>query len=155
MVRRTHSSSFKEQKLSYKDCEICEEWKYFSKFKAWMETQDWEGKELDKDLIVRGNKLYSPETCAFIDRKINTFIVESLNKTNGLPIGVMHYRDRYKALLKENNKSIYLGIYDKVEDAYEAWLSYKLKQAKELAATISDNRVAKALVERYENYKID
>lgn len=57
----------------YSDVEICEEWKTFSNFKKWMEQQDWQGKELDKDLIGTG-RLYSPRTCIFIPLGLNASI---------------------------------------------------------------------------------
>lgn len=57
----------------YSDVEICEEWKTFLNFKAWMEKQDWEGKVLDKDLKGTG-KLYSPDTCMFIPSELNSFL---------------------------------------------------------------------------------
>ena len=59
---------------AYVDCYVCDEWLTFSNFKSWMETQDWEGRVLDKDLLVYGNKIYSPKTCLFIDQRINSFI---------------------------------------------------------------------------------
>ena len=65
----------------YSDVEICEEWKTFSNFKEWMEKQDWQGKELDKDLIGTG-ELYSPENCCFINTSLNTALAGY--KTNKL-----------------------------------------------------------------------
>lgn len=61
------------QRPTYKDVKVCPEWKSFTSFKSWMQTQDWEGKELDKDLRGDG-KLYSPEFCAFVSKKVNMFI---------------------------------------------------------------------------------
>lgn len=49
-------------------CSVCEEWLTFSNFKRWMEQQDYEGKALDKDLLVSQNKTYSSETCVFVPR---------------------------------------------------------------------------------------
>ena len=87
MLRRCYSKAYQEKQPSYKGCSVCEEWLTFSNFKSWMETQDWEGKQLDKDLLVYKNKIYSPETCVFIDQRLNTFLVKS-NKTRGdYPLG--------------------------------------------------------------------
>jgi hypothetical protein len=56
---------------TYRDVTVCEEWKSFWAFKRWMGTKDWEGKELDKDLRIPGNKDYSPDACLFVDRLFN------------------------------------------------------------------------------------
>jgi hypothetical protein len=48
---------------------------YATAFKKWMEQQDWDGKCLDKDIIAPGSKLYSPETCAFVLKATNLFVI--------------------------------------------------------------------------------
>lgn len=58
----------------YDGCSVCEEWLTFSNFKAWMETQDWEGKELDKDLLFKGNREYRKDKCIFVNHSVNSFI---------------------------------------------------------------------------------
>ena len=79
MLERCYSERFKIKFPTYKDCTVCEEWLTFSNFKSWMEEQDWQGKELDKDLLVVGNKIYSPQTCCFLTKMINTFIMDREN----------------------------------------------------------------------------
>lgn len=85
MIQRCYSD--RPNYIYYKDVNVCEEWKYLSKFKAWMEKQDWEGKHLDKDLLGDG-KLYSPATCCFIDNQTNSFIRETISSSQGLNKGV-------------------------------------------------------------------
>ena len=46
-------------------------------FKDWMENQDWEGNQLDKDLLFEGNKVYGPKTCVFVTRMVNNFTLDS------------------------------------------------------------------------------
>jgi len=58
---------------TYDDCYVCDEWAYLSNFSAWMGEQDWEGKQLDKDLLGDTYK-YSPENCCFISRELNCLI---------------------------------------------------------------------------------
>lgn len=150
--------NIKRQKASpwYVGCSVSQDWLRFSNFKAWMEKQDWEGKHLDKDLLCRGNKIYSAENCCFIDQNINSFITESSTLRGDYPIGVSKNKDRpgYRAYCRDgNNKLIQLGNFQNPEDAHNAWLQFKLKLAKELAMTIKDTRVAEALIERYKNYR--
>ena len=132
-----------------------------------MEKQDYEGKQLDKDLLILGNKVYSQNTCVFVKSKFNTFLVEHAAARGESPIGV-HYLKKPKNMVNElskpyvarikigNDKTKHLGMFATPEEAHDAWLTAKLEIAKELAAEIlaegGDPRIAKALVERYENY---
>lgn len=53
----------------YDSVSICEEWLTFSNFKIWMEKQDWQGKQLDKDILSKGgSKTYSPSTAMFFQK---------------------------------------------------------------------------------------
>jgi hypothetical protein len=136
----------------YANCYVIEEWKYFTKFKIWMETQDWEEKQLDKDLLFPNNKEYGPETCVFVSNVVNVFITEKSGQD--LPVGVSKHKDRYQSRCGTLGKGQkYLGIYDTADEAHGVWLNFKLEQAKILAAQQTDDRVAKALINRYERYK--
>ena len=90
VLKRCYSKELHKRSPIYKGCSVCDEWIYFMNFKRWMEQQDWEGKELDKDLLVLGNKVYSPETCLFVDRDVNLFITENKSNKGEWPLGV-HY----------------------------------------------------------------
>lgn len=127
MIRRCYDKSLHKRQPTYMDCLVTDDWKYFSKFKAWMETQDWEGKELDKDIILLGNKVYCPDMCVFVDSRINLFIKER-SKTTNLPIGVFLERSgKYRA----SGHGKYLGSYITPEEAHKAWLAFKLEKAYE------------------------
>lgn len=155
MYERCYSPYYQTVGTTYIGCSVSNDWLYFSEFRSWMELQDWEGKVLDKDLLVRGNKVYGPDTCVFIDQKVNNFLTEKPNKNSDLPIGVTPYskdRSRYKAQCGSDGKMQYLGIFNSSQEAHEAWLSFKLEQACFLAQDQSDIRVAKALIYYYENY---
>ena len=106
MLERSYSEKFKEKHPTYKDVTCCEEWLTFSNFKSWMEQQDWEGKDLDKDLLVYQNKIYSPETCCFLSHKINTFLTTSAKIRGDQPIGVYwHKRDKcYISKIRTGNR---------------------------------------------------
>lgn len=149
MIRRCYDVSLHKRLPTYKNCTICKDWIYFSNFKDWMETQDWERKELDKDIIVAGNKFYSPETCVFVSSRVNLFIRER-KKNNSLPTGVFLTKSgKYQAT--GNGK--FLGYYETAEQAHQVWLNFKIEKAYELAEEQSDERVAKSLIDRYENYQ--
>ena len=84
MIRRCYSPVEHKNQPSYIDCTVCREWAYFSNFRSWMLQQNWKGLDLDKDILVKGNKVYSPSTCIFVPRKLNVTYTNSSNKTEVL-----------------------------------------------------------------------
>jgi len=132
---------------------VCDEWLRFTKFKSWMEPQNWENNHLDKDLLVRGNKHYSPETCCFVSPEINSFITDNLAKRGEYPLGVS-WSKRERRFISQcqdgANGIVYLGVYKCPNDAHRAWLKFKSERAKKLATTIKEERVAQALSFRYD-----
>lgn len=156
MISRCYSKDTLKRSPSYEGCTTCEEWKYFSNFKAWMETQDWEGKQLDKDLLVRGNRLYGPETCIFVTATVNSFINEAQAGRGDYLIGVSldsgtgKFRASCSHPLK--TKSRYIGLFTSEIEAHQAWLKRKLEIAYELSALQDNPMISKALIERYSNY---
>lgn len=156
MLRRCYSLSHQKKYPAYNGCSTVPEWHYFMTFKAWMEKQDWEGKELDKDLLIQNNKIYGPDTCIFLDQSINKFIKERSNTKNEYSGGASFHKriGKFQAqgwdILTGKRKG--LGYFDSKREAQDAWLAHKLEQAKILASWQTDSRLAKALIERYENY---
>lgn len=115
---------------TYKDCSVCEEWLYFSKFRAWMVDQDWEGKDLDKDLLFEGNKIYSPETCIFLETQVNRFAILRGNDRGFYPLGVSKTKYGYASKCSagtQQNKSVYFKT---IAEAHSYWQRKKLERAK-------------------------
>lgn len=77
VLQRCYSEKVQEKYPSYKGCSVCDDWLIFSNFRKWMKTQDWAGKELDKD--ISGSKIYSPETCLMVSPGINKFFRDILS----------------------------------------------------------------------------
>jgi len=76
MLERCYSIKYQERQPTYRGCSVSEEWLTFSVFKSWMEKQEWEGMQLDKDILFEGNKLYSKETCVFVSSVVNIFTTD-------------------------------------------------------------------------------
>ena len=74
MLNRCYGKAYLK-KPHYGKATVCDEWLVFTNFKKWMMTQNWEGKNLDKDLRSWPNRVYSPETCAFISKRANSVLV--------------------------------------------------------------------------------
>lgn len=156
MLKRCYSVKFQDKQPTYRGCSVSEEWKLFSNFRAWMEKQDWEGMQLDKDLLVKGNKVYSQETCVFVTRVVNNFTIDRGNDRGEWMIGVCLDKRVNKFMSWCSNpftkKQEWLGYFDFEQVAHNEWLKRKLELAKELAAIQTDPRVAEALINRYSNY---
>ena len=153
MLKRCYSEKYQTKRPTYIGCKVCDEWLTFSNFKAWMETQDWKGKELDKDLLVKGNKVYSPETCVFVDRVTNGFMTDCGASRGEWPIGAYFDkragRFRAKCCNPFTRKDEHLGCFNFPNQAHLAWKSRKHELALQLADLQNDQRVAKALRARY------
>ena len=153
MLARCYSQKCQNKQPTYIGCSVCDEWLTFSNFKRWMESQDWEGKEIDKDLLFVGNRVYSPETCCFVSSTTNTFILHSLASKGSLPIGVYFNKPSKKYLAQCCNpitkKNENLGRFLCQNEAHKAWKKRKHELACMLADLQTDDRVAGALRTRY------
>ena len=156
VIERCYSPQFQERNPTYKGCSVAEEWLTFSKFKAWMEKQQWEDKQLDKDILFEGNKVYSKETCAFVTKAVNMFTIDRGNDRGEWLIGVYWNKrvGKFKSQCSNpfTKKREYLGLFTSELEAHQAWLKRKLELSHLLAAEQADERVAKALIDRYTNY---
>lgn len=92
MLSRCYSEGLKSEFPTYRDASVCEQWLRLSTFTSWMQSQEWKGMQLDKDLLFPGNKLYSPETCVFVSRQVNMFMTEQQSTKSKLPIGALRLR---------------------------------------------------------------
>lgn len=155
MLERCYSTRAPEKYPTYRSCNVSKEWHTFSNFKAWMEKQDWEGKSLDKDLLIEGNKIYSADTCVFVTQMVNNFITDRRAARGKWLIGVSWDKGKNKFLSRCCNpftgKTENLGRFTSEQEAHNAWRKRKLELAHELAAIQTDPRVAKALINRYQN----
>jgi len=137
MLKRCYNSE--EAKKSYKDKYVVDMWHNFQNFAEWATSQrnfGRKGWDLEKDLLIKNNKVYSPETCVYLPREINSFIKRK--SFNALPLGVdvaYNYDGTayYRAQSTEDGKNICLGGFERVEEAFLAYKVHKEMLAKKLA----------------------
>ena len=161
MLERCYSDSRDIKSPSYKGCSVCEEWLYFSNFKKWLESEDWEGMHIDKDLLILDNKIYSPETCCLLTAKVNTFLIDGGSSLKGgLPLGVTMHHYKHKGVIVSsryrsrcNNpftgKREHLGLFDCPDQAHQVWKDKKHEHACNLSELETDPRIIHALQNRY------
>ena len=156
MLERCYSARVQERSPTYIGCTVTDDWLTFTNFKNWMVTQNWEGLELDKDILIEGNKAYSPETCVFVTGAVNKFTTDCGSARGELLLGVSWNKAKGKFRVRCRNpssgKQEYLGLFTSEQEAHQAWRKRKNELAHELAAIQTDQRVAKALIDRYSNY---
>lgn len=159
MLERSYSAKYHERKPTYKDVEVCEEWHDFQNFAEWYEDNYYEIEcqqmHLDKDIIVKGNRVYSPETCVFAPEKINALFRHS-KKNKGLPIGV-HYIEamkKYKASCSFGDGRFLTQLCDNPYDAFDCYKIFKEKRIKEVAEEFK-GRIPKKLYEAMITYKVE
>lgn len=159
MIQRCYDAKHLERMPHYEGSSVCEEWKKYSNFLKWAETRYKEGLHLDKD--IKGNtKIYSPETCIFVPRWVNQFIVCRRKRENDLPEGAKACRRKFTAKYRHPEKGqIYIGIFDSAEAASEAYkkskkevIAEKEKELREIDADLPELILAK-LEERWSHYE--
>jgi hypothetical protein len=153
VLQRCYSDLCLKKYPTYRGCSICPEWIYFMTFKAWMMAQDWEGRQLDKDILVEGNKIYSPETCRFVEAIVNAFLNDQGVTRGEWPIGV-HWNkaaSKFQALCRNpfTKRQEYLGSFTCPNEAHEAWRKRKHEHACALADLQTDPDIAEALRLRF------
>jgi hypothetical protein len=124
MIGRVYSEKNLSRRPTYRSVSICNEWLLFSNFSDWCSRNYIKGFELDKDIKVKGNKIYSPDTCLFVSKSINRLIIDSLAIRGKCPIGVCFdkRRGKYLASISVDGVKNHIGYFDSVSDAS---LSYK------------------------------
>lgn len=125
MYDRCYSEKYHERSPQYIGCSICDEWlDDHSSFFDWVRenyyTVDDEQIDLDKDILVKGNKIYSPDTCIFAPHSINTYF-ENLTRE---PV-FLQKLNKYRMDIFIEGKSINIGYYDTEEEAKKIFIKHK------------------------------
>ena len=155
MLKRCYSEKACSRQPTYRGCRVCDEWLTFSNFKRWMEQQDWEDKDLDKDLLVEGNKIYSSDTCIFVDQMVNKFVNANKVSRGEYMIGVSWDKSTDKFLAECRNpftgKKEHIGRFTDELEGHLAWKKRKHELACQLADSeyCNDPRLAEVLRKRY------
>ena len=129
MLSRCYNPNNKSHQKTYNNCKVCEEWLTFSNFKKWFNEFYIDGYSLDKDLLIKYNRIYSPETCCFLPSEINTALITKQNKKSNLPTGVSRDKHRtFQVHIKKYGKQKRIGTrYFTLSSAVNAYKKAKEK----------------------------
>ncbi len=158
MLVRCYNAKFHERQPQYKGCTVCEEWLNYSNFKVWYDQNKIKGMslDLDKDILFKGNKIYSPETCCFVPHAINTLFLNKKADRGDFPIGVSYEKDKrkFRAYMSFMGKQIKIGTFNTAESAFARYKKYKEDFIQDIAEQYKDILPYK-IYEAMMNWKIE
>ena len=160
VLERCYSDDFKKQRPTYEGCEVSENFKSYEYFYEWCNKQigfnnkDW---QMDKDLLVKGNKVYSENTCVFIPSEINSLLINCTASRGKHLIGVYWSKtaNAFVARVRKNKgKSEYLGSFNAEIEAFNAYKTAKESYIKEQANKWKD-KIDPRAYEALMNYEVN
>lgn len=161
MLQRCYSKNLHKKHPTYIGCTVCEEWHNFQVFKDWYDENYYEVENeqmhLDKDIINKGNKKYSPETCVFVPKDINALFTKSNAARGDFPIGVTFHKQtgKFESQCCGGNKKLkHLGLYTTKEDAFYKYKQFKEKTILKIANEYKD-KIPEKLYIALCNYRVE
>ena len=177
MKTRCYNKNYHKVNPNYAGCTVCDEWLEDKEaFYAWIDNNFYEREEdftvqLDKDILVPGNKIYSPNTCIFAPKRINALFAGIHGRSireNNFPVGVGYekhgnqYKYRVRPWLTDMNsddeelktRKVHLGFFDTIEEAYEVYKTHKMAEIIYIADSYKDvipDKLYQAMI----NWKFD
>ena len=135
ILGRAYCEKYKIRFPAYKDVTVCEEWHNFQNFAEWYESQEFkgEGYELDKDILIKGNRVYCPTACRLVPSAVNKVLRNNSERRGALPIGMQEKCGRFYVKLSKFGEQVTVGSYESKEDAFSAYKSAREQYVKECA----------------------
>lgn len=156
IIQRCYDLRIINRTPNYIGCMVDGRWLFFSNFLQWFAENYVEGYDLDKDILVKGNKVYSPDTCCFVPHLINSMFTKTDAKRGPYPIGVRITYGKYQARLLRYDKSVHLGIFDTPEEAFYAYKDAKEAYIKEVATTYyNEGKITKRVYDALMKYQVE
>jgi len=155
MLQRCFDEKYKQNQPTYEGVTCSKDWLSMTKFiedVSQMKGFGLEGLDLDKDILQKGNKLYSKDTCCFVPAEVNLLLTKRDNSRGEFPVGVNFHKARGKfvARLNINGKRKHLGLFPTPEEAFQAYKLAKEAHIKVVADKwkhLLDERVFQALLD--------
>ena len=160
MLRRCYDFKYIQQHPSYVGCRVHDSWLNFQIFSDWFQSNYYqiEGEQicLDKDILSKGNKIYSPDTCIFVPQTINKLFTKSNEIRGRFPVGVYYKKEnkKYIAQCNVNKKQKHLGCYDTPEEAFQVYKNFKEKHIEEVAEEYK-NKIPTKLYNAMITYEVE
>lgn len=142
---------------AYRESEVDEYFHCFQNYAKWDKENYYEVEGetmcLDKDILIKGNKIYSPQTCIFVPNRINLLFVKNKDYRNGYPIGVVPSKDKFAGQVNYFDKTIREEFFT-IEEAFLFYKFHKERIIKEVADEYKD-KIPQKLYDALYNYVIE
>lgn len=146
IIERSYDNKLKLERPTYVGVTCCEEWHNYQNFAKWYEENYYEVENekmhLDKDVLFKDSKIYSPETCVFVPQRINTLFVKSNGTRGDYPIGVYFHKREQKYVAQcrvlERDQQKFLGYFNTPEEAFQRYKEFKEEYIKQVAEEYKD-----------------
>lgn len=156
MLGRCYDESHRVYAITYKDCTVCDEWLRFSNFKKWFDENYVEGYALDKDILVKGNKVYSPETCCFVPREINSLLTNRRNHRNGTIGSYKTKSGKFIVHCNKYGKPNLVGFFTSEKEAFDAYKKTKESYIKDVAKKYyNEGKITERVYDALMRYEIE
>jgi len=162
---RSYSEEYKSQQPTYKDVICCDEWLVYDNFYEWIHNQEnfdkWLSGErwaIDKDILIKGNKVYSPKTCCLVPQHINSLFTKQDVRRGDLPIGVSRHKNIFRARIHNifTNKIEVIDSCDTPVKAFQAYKVYKEQLIKQVARLeYSKGNITKQCYDAMMRYEVE
>lgn len=166
MLKRSFVKTIKDRQPTYENVTCCDEWLYYENFYEWLHSQPnfekWKnGKRwaVDKDILIKGNKIYSPETCCLVPPNVNCLFLKREAERGKYPIGVRYRDDGFLAVCRNPflDTAVEIGKYSTPEKAfYLGYKPYKEDIIKQVAQEEYDKgNIIEKCYEAMMNYEVE
>lgn len=157
MIKRCYNDKDQIRRPEYKGCSVYDKWLTFSKFKEWHNQNYIEGYQLDKDILVKGNRVYGPNTCCFVPKELNILISKLSQRRGKHKNGVqMTAYGRYASYIRRYSIRKCIGVFDTHEEAFAAYKTAKEAHIKEVATSYYDEgKITEKVYNTLMNYQIE
>lgn len=156
MIRRCYEEKILLKHPTYRGCSVHTEWKCFQVFAKWYYKNYRYNFNLDKDILKKGNKVYSPKTCCFVPHEINCLFTKSNGTRGKYPIGVSFHKQHQKfySCIRKIDRAIFIGLFNTIEEAFQAYKKTKEDHIKEKADEWKD-RVEQKVYKAMYNWVVE
>ena len=153
MLSRCYSGYTQSTNPAYVGCSVCEEWLTFSKFKEWFEQNYIPGNQLDKDILEPGNRVYSPDTCCFVPKKLNAIFSGHARQTDGATGVRKQYRKYVSAFRADGTR--YAASFDTLKEAEEFYNNHRKNHIRKVANEFfADGRIKENVYNKLLSYAV-
>lgn len=143
---------------TYAGCSVAEEWLEYQNFAEWFEAHEYSnrGYQLDKDLLIPGNKIYAPDRCVFVPSQLNNLLLDCGSARGQYKQGVYFHKgsNKFRANIRVNGRRKGLGYFDTEIEAYNAYKKAKEEHVKHMANHWQDD-IADEVYDALMNWQLE